>query len=399
MLYDRQPIHKWRIDDNGFMRVTARVLSAGVMQYLREELPDDFPPGEVFDINVPFEEMTDPETMHSLEGAAVVAGDHDWISVDSRSELEVGSVAGSASIDGPYLMADFIIRDGEAIEKIKSNALGDISSAYISEVIPEPGNQQSCPFHGVQRKIRFNHVSILPPGEGRGGREVRILNAGKPKGAKMDDFKSVEVGGRAIRVHNADADILKTEIENKEAVTNQSADKMTAMMAELEEAKRMLDEANTRYEQAMGQMSEMKAKMDELMDPAYMQNQVDEMAMEQGEATDMMKNAGMYDEKTMNSIKKLRGHALRVHVINSMRKADNRPELTENEAKAEGFVTGIYNTLLDFDKAGKTQNQNRRPNVVGSDVINKAREKIQNRGANRKDPLGYGKFNKMKGGD
>jgi len=388
MLYERSQIGQdWRVDDNGFLRITIRLISCGVMEYGREELGNDPALGELPDVvsvNVPPDAIFSPHAMQSIEGMPVIGGYHEWIEADEeRKNHEVGSVAGEARQSGPYLEVDLSIRDPDTIAKIKSGELTEISSAYTAYYDVTPGSYEDVAYDVAQNTIRFNHVALLPNGEGRGGREVRILN--KQSGAEAMDLTTIELADkRAIRVANSDAVVLNGVLAmhvHNEALNAQA---LEAAMNSAEEAKTEIKNSEEKLAEAMGVINELKARIDELTSGDSLENMAEEMAEEQMNSVDALVDNEAYDdkEKAANSIKGLRGHKLRLHVVNAIRKEP----LSDDFAKDESFVKGVFNTIRELAPSTKRK-------VAGAEVFNRDKSKVAN-----KDSLGYAAYNNYKTG-
>jgi len=388
MLYERTQVGRdWQIDDNGFLRITIRLISCGIMEYGREELGDDpeldgLP--DVVSVNVPPDAIFNPHAMQSIEGMPVIGGYHEWIEADKeRKNHEVGSVAGEARRSGPYLEVDLSIRDPEAIAKIKSGEFTEISSAYTAQYNVVSGEYEGVGYDVAQNAIRFNHVTLLPPGEGRGGREVRILN--KQNGAEAMEVTTIELADkRAIRVVNADAAVLTGTLAMHVHNEALSAQAIEAAMNSADEAKVEMTNAEEKLAEAMGVINQLKDRIEELTSGDSLENMAEEMAEEQMNSVDALVDNDAYEdkEKANNSIKGLRGHKLRLHVVNAIRK---KP-LSDDFAKDESFVKGVFNTIREFTPNSKSK-------VAGSEVFNSDRAKVANN-----DSLGYSAYNAYKTG-
>src|SRR5690606_24413474 len=99
------------------------------------------------------------------------------------------------------------------------NRLQEISSAGDWLVVFEPGTApDGQAYDGYFVKLRYNHSALLPPGAGRAGASVRIIN--EREAPKMD-FTRVQIRNkktgavRAVRVANEDvAELEKAIVEN-----------------------------------------------------------------------------------------------------------------------------------------------------------------------------------------
>lgn len=175
-------VKQWRIDEDGFLRVTACILKEGVYPYGAEESPRV---PELQGLNpvmefIPARSFSTAEALKSVEGKDVVISAHEWRDAANslKDGLTVGNAAGSAWMgdDGISLMVDFLIKDEQAIKDVTSGALVEVSAGYETALAVGHGDYNGQPYHAEQTDIRFNHVLLLPPGGGRCGHDVRITN-------------------------------------------------------------------------------------------------------------------------------------------------------------------------------------------------------------------------------
>jgi uncharacterized protein len=152
----------------GGLRVPARVTRTGVLQYrrrdgtIRRELRH---PSEVFNT----------DSLASLHGATVtdlahhkgLLGIHDW------KDATLGH-AEHVRRDGNFVEVDLVINDPTAIADIENGRLHDISCGYSCKLDAEPGVYEGEPYDVIQRRIRYNHVAVLPKGKGRAGTDVAM---------------------------------------------------------------------------------------------------------------------------------------------------------------------------------------------------------------------------------
>lgn len=205
----------WRVDPDGMLRITARILKEGVFPYslanYGAELPKDV-----------LERFGDRTTVHeyinadsftegvlaTLEGKSVVADAHEWeiIPDDDKAELkrvndegkefvEIGAVAGKPWVDDKgFICADLLIKNASARKRIMDRELVDISGGYKADVYADPGEFDGAPYDLEQKVTRFNHVAILEKGKGRCGRDVCILNHIDTKGETMSVIVQRQIG-------------------------------------------------------------------------------------------------------------------------------------------------------------------------------------------------------------
>lgn len=107
------------------------------------------------------DDLFDPKTIASFEGKAVT-DDHpdDWVSPTNWKELAVGtaqSVRRGDGVDSDFLMADLLITDQDAIDKVVGGKV-EISLGYDADY------DEISPGKGVQRNIFGNHVALVDKG-------------------------------------------------------------------------------------------------------------------------------------------------------------------------------------------------------------------------------------------
>ncbi len=370
---------RWEIDGSGFLRIRTRVLSAGVMAYTREELGGAGIPPEVTDDIIMLVVMPDtvkePRGIRSLEGMPITVM-HADINV-ANTDAQVGSVAGAPTVEGPYLCADMRITDKDAIARIVSRELVELSSAYVMEVIWEPGEYDGAPFHGKQTKLRYDHVALLPQGQGRAGPDVKVLNRQPLEATDMADVTPktlIKIGNRSFAVSNEQAQEIANAVDEVAADTKKTTS--TAFNAQLEEIAAQLKEAmdakataDAKVAELQGQIATMKEQLDAAGAPEAVEQKADALNAERDEAATVMNSKTLAPE-----LKKLSGHNLRVAVINSVRAASKLPALTEADLKDEATIRGRYAAMVENAKAGASTRKE--VPVTGAGVV------VQNSGDN-----------------
>lgn len=383
----------WRYDpDTGFLRCTASILCAGVMVYQRSELEETNPPEGLPELRVYVspEELADPEGIATLEGMPVVIG-HTWQTSTDLSDC--GNISGAPTIqdiDGvPHLVAGILLKKPEAVRRVMLPAgdpqrLEEISSAGDWGIVWQAGiSSEGEAYDGYFVKLRYNHSALLPPGAGRAGASVRIINE---KEAPKMEFTRVQVSNkktgktRAIRVANEDVAALEESLADTEEVVN-AAITPEQLQEALDELKTLREETKVktdRIAELEGMIQSYKDQLDSALSTDAVAAAAEEMAVENEEAAQVMNSKGL----TLDAAKKLRGHALRSHVVNSVRVANGKPELSADELKEEGFVKGMYLGLVETSGAKRT--------VPGASVVvvnNNATVKDQPDMANANDRM------------
>lgn len=334
----------WRHDTaTGFLRCTAVILQAGIMQYAPNEVGAAHLGKPLVDMYVPPEAVGDPHSIQSLEGGPAVVG-HVWQSITSN-ETEVGAIAGTPYFNGIDLVADIVVRDAETVRRIMlppddPDSLQEISSAWESLVTITPGKtDDGIPYDGKFANIRYNHVALLPAGHARGGGAVRIINEDKSMPAEFTAFRLPS--GRTIRVHNEDTPEMAKEVDEGVEKAKNAIDpaKLTETMGLLETAKKELDAKQKEVDGYLGELKGLKEQLDALMGGDALEAAATEMNEQRQEAAAVVNAHG----KTLtDDEKKLRGAALKVAVMNHVLPV----KLTDEEAKNEQYVAGMYRAAV-----------------------------------------------------
>ena len=120
--------------------------------------------------------VTDPDAVESLIGATVTVhhpASQRVTSENYRTHV-VGTVA-RAWVDGENIMGELHIHDEETIAAIMNRELIDLSPGYGVTLSPTPGVDSVHGAYDVTTEsMRYNHIALLPPGQGRQGPEVSL---------------------------------------------------------------------------------------------------------------------------------------------------------------------------------------------------------------------------------
>lgn len=340
-------LRKWNVDDDGFLRCRSTILKTGILKYHRSEIPDENIPDHITDdwiyLLVDESELSNPESIKTLEGKPLVSG-HKWQEAGSMSD--VGNIAGAPYYDDGYLCADCLVTDLVAKDQVMLDEndprkLRDLSSAYDSGIEWKSGYNSSGEFyHGRQVNIRYNHVALLPIGDGRAGSDVRILN--KKGDSKTMEFTSVKFGNSRIRVANEDMEKMSGEMERTE--NEMMSPEMKTKLAEYEEMKGKM---STLEGELMAMKEELEAALAKAS-PEAVQEAAEVMNAEKEEAKDMMNG---YKMENSAEILKAHGVELKASVINAIRVQNGKPELSEDQAKDASFVAGVWSVMKDSKPA------------------------------------------------
>jgi ribosomal protein S20 len=336
--------NNWRLDsDTGFLTITVSLLNDQPMQYLASEVgaSDD----STYLMSAPYDEMC--KGMTSLYGMPVVVG-HVWQTVDTVGQ-SVGNIKGNIQVDPKTktITCDVLITDASTITRIIEGELVEISAAYYCDL-----SYIDDTTSGTQHNIDFNHLALLPKGEGRGGEAIRILNHKKPQekhmatDANQDILTQIRLtNGKTVRVANEDADEVQ-EMDKK--VENMIDDE--AFQGKIEELKAARDQVS-RLE---GEMSALKEKLDAAMSPEVVEGAAAEMVENEEYAEKIMNSRGL----TRDGVKRY-GHDLKAHVVQQVRTQNGKP-LADEQLNDQSFVAGMFSVYGSEQPA----------RVAGAEVVN-----------------------------
>lgn len=201
------------------------------------------------------DDLFDPKTIASFEGKAVT-DDHpdDWVNPSNWKTLAVGtaqSVRRGEGIDTDFLMADLLITDQDAIDKVMGGKV-EISLGYDADYI------EISPGKGVQRNIFGNHVALVD--KGRCGSRCSIGDSFMPKSNKgwLDSLRKAkrtidEALEKAKNTEDEDPEETEDEDDEQDGKTSDAVNRqllktlktMDARLAALEKKTKDSDKSET----------------------------------------------------------------------------------------------------------------------------------------------------------
>ncbi len=198
------PTRSVRQTPQGGVCVEAAVATAGVLEYSdgtrtwREYRPAD----EVFA----------PDSLATLRGAVVTDGHPPkLVTPETYTAVCRGNTLGDPRQDGDLVVSDLMVQDAELCRKALAGDVHDVSCGYTCVVDKTPGvTPDGEKYDAIQRRIRHNHVALLPPGEGRSGPQVSLRMDGaavevrRIDAAKGLSMKKIMIKGLLIRLDAAE---------------------------------------------------------------------------------------------------------------------------------------------------------------------------------------------------
>lgn len=355
MYFTNANIAGWRIDDDGLLRVTANVLAAGVYDYAADESPEN---AEKVNGAVPqyisADEFTE-DALHTLEGKPVVVG-HSWRNPgNAHDTCVVGSVAGTPSTDGRFISCDFIITDADAIQRIKSGELQAVSAGYTGDCVIDAGDYEGKPYTVRQKNIQFNHVALLPPGKGRCGDSVRILN-NKDEEVRMAKV-TMQFGERRKTYSFQNEEDVAVAEEMVEEQKTFNAEELAAAVSSVEELKAQLAEVQAKLDEQLAIVAEQKQQIEQLMSAEGQTALAEEAAAQVKDEEEVINSMDCSEEEReqlQNSVSACKTFAARRRCIvqNALRCPDNWTQDT---------VDGAFEALV----AAAKRVQNSKKTVMG----------------------------------
>ena len=245
VLYTGVPIARTGVQKYG--REEVGLYGSGVVDVLREE-------AEVFD----------PVTIASFEGKIVTDG-HPPVMLDESNVMEyikgtVHNVRRGTGEESDILLADLMIYDPELNQEIREGKR-EISCGYYLDY------EEGLDGQFRQRKIRGNHVAVVP--KGRAGNRVAIKDGVQPSekmknngGKKMAKKTLKEMFFRNVA---KDAD-LEEVVELVKAVEEQEEGKKEEVLEEVIEKiteEKPEEKANDNIAELMGMIRGLMAKLEE----------------------------------------------------------------------------------------------------------------------------------------
>lgn len=160
----------------------------------------------------PAEEVFAEDSLATLRGA-VLTDLHPpkLVTPETYASVARGHADGTARRDGDFLVTDLMVQEAGLCRAVETGDRRELSCGYTCEVERTPGvTPEGEKYDAIQRRIRHNHIALLPPGEGRSGPEVALRMDGaavevrRVDAAKGSSMKKIKVRGREIKLDAAE---------------------------------------------------------------------------------------------------------------------------------------------------------------------------------------------------
>ena len=284
------------VNDDGIMTIKACILKEGVFPYLQDEFLNNGVK-EPVGVLIPSSEFT-ANALKSGEGDEVIVGDHDWRNSENAhtDQKTVGNISGSLHTENGKIFCELHISDKETVDKILAKELVEISAGYLADFQQEDGIYEGEPYAYRQANIVFNHVLLLPVGEGRCGADVRVINR-KTGETKMAKTLRVKIGNidKSVEFEN-EADAEKAE-EIVEEVKEASAADVENALEEVKTLREEIDTKNAELDEKTKLIEDYKSKLENALSPEVQEELAEELAEQKVAENEVIETEFEDDEK------------------------------------------------------------------------------------------------------
>lgn len=255
---------------NGWLRVDGMLTRTGVFEYrlpsgkTRRELRLD---SEVFA----------PEALESFS-LVPVTDEHppEFLDAGNTREYARGNVGETPKRADQFVQAPLFITDDALVSKLETGEARELSCGYTCDLEETPGVTASGERYDViQRKIRGNHVAVVP--KGRAGREaavrmdaaesVVVRNGGEPgtSGSGSDPHNQEPPVKNIVRIDGVDVEVTTEQGAQMFArFQKTNADSMAALQAKLDAATGEQTKLTAKLDAALADVAKKDTELKEL---------------------------------------------------------------------------------------------------------------------------------------
>ncbi len=209
---------------DGYLVAEAFVARTGIQLYRGSEI--GVISQDVVRVYRPETEVKDAASVRTYTHAPITLGHPDvMVDADNWKDLAKGEVSTEAEWRDGKLRLPLIVKDADAIRAIEDGTR-ELSAGYTCDIDFTPGKTaEGEAYDAVQRKIRINHLAIVP--RGRAGSECRIGDADAWGASPLSDAgKEVLMTLRKIMWDGVEVDVT-------DAIVSKLQDKISDMSAEM----------------------------------------------------------------------------------------------------------------------------------------------------------------------
>lgn len=166
--YDFAAITGTETTEEGYLKVWAKAARTGTQAYTRAD------GSRVLEYRPP-SEVSDPDSLNTF-GMKPATWGHppSLLNTENTKQYQIGYTGSQVRYNDGFVEVAIVLTDKDSIEKVKRGDAREVSAGYRVDFDPTPGETpEGEKYVGVQRKIRVNHIAVVP--RGRAGSEVRLL--------------------------------------------------------------------------------------------------------------------------------------------------------------------------------------------------------------------------------
>lgn len=334
------------------VHVPGTIVTTGILTYTKAD-------GTVTRELVPAETLRDPDSLASLRGAPVTIAHPSggrMVTPETFRRDVVGSVI-DPRFDGDRITAELAIQDAEAMRRVDTGELVELSAGYTVMIDPTPGTHRGQRYDGIQKSRRYNHLALLGAGQARAGRDASLRLDGSDAAVMRpdedDDRTPTRVPARAGQPE-ARVDSVKTfeRIDGREyeVGTDEWRRKLDSMHAAAVEAEtKRADAAEKRCTELQAKLDAAEARAKDL-ETAASPARIDARAAERATLFERVRPILGKEAK----LDGLSDHAIRLLVCEKQI-PDFKARLDAvAEAQRETYVLGRFEAAVDAPKTATT---------------------------------------------
>jgi hypothetical protein len=166
--YDFAAITGTETTEEGYLKVWAKAARTGTQAYTRAD------GSRVLEYRPP-SEVSNPDSLNTF-GMKPATWGHppSLLNTENTKQYQIGYTGSQVRYNDGFVEVAIVLTDKDSIEKVKRGDAREVSAGYRVDFDPTPGETpEGEKYVGVQRKIRVNHIAVVP--RGRAGSEVRLL--------------------------------------------------------------------------------------------------------------------------------------------------------------------------------------------------------------------------------
>ena len=265
--YDRAPIKAKRTDE-GFIVDSPVIARVGIQEYYNAD-------GSIRrELRLP-EDVFNQDSLDSYAGK-VVTDDHPTEKVTSKNakKLSIGAMTSKGRQDETNVVADVVIHDSEAIDKIENGGKKELSVGYTVVLDETPGDH---PIYGrydaIQRNIFVNHVALVKRGRAGNARlnldgsDVVFINQDHEENSMSEKLVQVKLDNGitydAAPEVVVELDKLRSDTANHQSKLDEAQAKVDKLQAEADGLKAEVAKVEQIKADAKAEaLSELKARND-----------------------------------------------------------------------------------------------------------------------------------------